>query len=117
MNLKENIREEFESDIKVEYGIDTIFITFNDKSIVEGHQIKKLEDDIVPIINKSSDGELILNFCNVQFMSSSVLGLLVKIHKKVCEPDGYLKLLNISPDIYKVFKITQLAKVFDINLM
>ena len=45
MNLKENIREEFESDIKVEYGIDTIFITFNDKSIVEGHQIKKLEDD------------------------------------------------------------------------
>jgi len=109
--------EELESDIKVEYGIDTIFITFNDKSIVEEHQIKKLEDAIVPIINKNSDGELILNFCHVTLMSSSVLGLLVKIHKKVCELGGRLKLLNVNPNIYKVFKITQLTKVFDISLM
>ncbi len=109
--------EELESKIKIEYGGDTTVVTFNDESILEQHQIKNLEDALVPVINKNKDDELILNFCNVQFMSSSVLGLLVKIHKRVCELGGHLKLLNVNPDIYKVFKITQLTKVFDISLM
>ncbi len=107
--------EESESKIKVEHVIDEIWITFNDESILEEHQIKNLESAILPIIKKNADGGLILNFCNVQFMSSSFLGLLVKIHKKVCELGGHLKLWNVNPDIYKVFKITQLTKVFDIS--
>ena len=107
--------EELESKIKVEYLIDKIWVTFNEESILEEHQIKKLESDIVPVINENGSGELTLNFCNVQFMSSSVLGLLVKINKKVCELGGNLKLINVNPNIYKVFKITQLTKVFDIS--
>ncbi len=107
--------EELESKIQVDRGIGKTFITFNDKSILEEHQIKKLESDIVPVIKENGSGELILNFCNVQFMSSSFLGLLVKIHKKVCELNGHLKLLHINPDIYKVFKLTHLTKVFDIS--
>ena len=107
--------QESESKIKVEYGLDKMFIIFIDESILEEHQIKKLEDDIMPIINDNSDGELILNFCNVQFMSSSVLGLLIKIQKKVCGLGGHLKLLNVNANIYKVFKITQLTKIFDIS--
>ena len=106
--------EELESNIKVECGIDMTFITFDDESILEEHQIKKLEDAIVPVINENGSGELTLNFCHVQFMSSSVLGLLVKIHKKVCELGGHLKLINVNPNIYKVFEITQLTKIFDI---
>ena len=109
--------EELKSKIKVEYGFDKTFITFNDESILEEHQIKKLEDAIITVIKKNKDGELILNFCNVQFMSSSLLGLLVKIHKKLCELNSHLKLININPTIYKVFKITQLTKVFDISQM
>jgi anti-anti-sigma factor len=106
--------EELESKIEVEHFIDKIWITFNEESILEEHQIKELESAIVPLINENGDGELVLNFCNVQFMSSSVLGLLVKILKKVCELGGHLKLKNVNPNIYKVFKITQLTKIFDI---
>ena len=109
--------EELESNVKVEYGIGSTFITFNDKSILEEHQIKKLEDAIVPVINKNKNGELYLSFQHVQFMSSSVLGLLVKIHKKVCELDGHLKLVNVNQNIYKIFEITQLTKIFDISVM
>ena len=107
--------EELESKIKVERLINKMIITFNDESILEEGQIKKLESAIVPLINENDKGELALDFCNVQFMSSSVLGLLVKIHKKVCEIGGDLKLWNINPGIYKVFEITNLNKIFDIS--
>ena len=107
--------EELESNIRVEHGIGKTLIAFNDESILEEHQIKKLESTIVPVINENCNGELILDFCNIEFMSSSFLGLLIKIHKKVCELKGHLKLLNVNRNIYKVFKITQLTKVFDIS--
>ncbi len=104
-----------ESMIKVERGIDTTFVTLNAEEILEEQQIKELNDSIMPVIEKNKDGKLILNFCNVQFMSSSLLGLLVKVHKRVCEQGGHLQLINIDPDIYKVFQITHLTKVFDIE--
>jgi anti-sigma B factor antagonist len=50
----------------------------------------------------------------VQFLSSAVLGLLIRISKKVYEHDGQLKLCSINPKIYKIFKITRLTKIFDI---
>ncbi len=104
-----------ESKIKVEYGIDTTFVTLNAEKILEEQQIKELNDSIMPVIEKNKDGKLILNFCNVQFMSSSLLGLLVKVHKRVCEMGGHLQLININSNIYKVFQITHLTKVFDIE--
>jgi anti-sigma B factor antagonist len=58
---------------------------------------------------------LVLDFSNVEFFSSAVLGLLIKVHKKICERKGHLKLSNVKPDVYKVFEITRLNKVFDIS--
>ncbi len=103
-----------ESKIKVEYGIGTTFVTLNAEKILEERQIKELNDSIMPVIEKNKDGKLIVNFRNVQFMSSSLLGLLVKVHKRVCEQGGHLQLINIDSNIHKVFEITRLAKVFDI---
>ena len=109
--------EELEPKIQVAYALEKTLITFKDESILEEHQIKKLEDAIMPVIKDRKDEEFIFNFGYVKFMYSSSLGLLVKIHKKVCELGGHLKLLNVNQNIYKVFEITQLTKVLDISLM
>ena len=55
-----------------------------------------------------------LDFGNVRFLSSAVLGLLIRISKRVYEQDGRLRLCSINPKIYEVFKITRLTKTFDI---
>jgi len=57
---------------------------------------------------------LVLDFRHVEFVSSAVLGLLFRISKKVYEQRGELRLCNIHPGIYEVFKITRLTSVFDI---
>jgi anti-anti-sigma factor len=57
---------------------------------------------------------MILDFGNVRFLSSAVLGLLIRVSKRIYERDGRLKLCNINPKIYEVFKITRLTKTFDI---
>jgi anti-anti-sigma factor len=106
--------EPTEARIVVENGIDVTLVTFEDENILEEQQIRKLERVLLPIVRQNEQKRLVLNFESVKFMSSSFLGLLVKIHKRVIEMGGHLQLFNLDPKIHKVFEITQLVKVFDI---
>ena len=103
------------SRIKVEYGHNVTFVTFLDERLVDEEQIRKLHKSLEPVVEKNQAGKLILNFSNVNFMTSALLGLLVRIHKNVCELGGSLQLSNLDPNLYRIFEITKLTKVFDID--
>jgi len=107
--------EQEQSKIMIESGMDVTIVTFTEERIVDEEQIRELQESFGPIIEKNQDKELILNFVNVKFMTSALLGLLVRIHKKVCELDGQLRLSNLDPNLRKVFEITQLTKIFEIT--
>ena len=53
-------------------------------------------------------------FSDVEFLSSAALGKLITLDKKVKMAGGKLKLSNIRPEIYEVFAITRLNKLFTI---
>ena len=59
--------------------------------------------------------KLLLSFANVEHMSSAALGMLITLNKKVAEASGVLKLSDIAPQIYEVFRITRLNQLFDIS--
>jgi len=48
-------------------------------------------------------------------MSSTALGMLIRVTKKCKQYKIAMKLCEIAPDIRQVFKITGLEKVFDIH--
>ena len=100
--------------ISVEYAGGATIVAFTDEKILEEKDIQALQESIMSVIEQAEGINLILDFCNVRFLSSAVLGLLIRISKKVYEHDGQLKLCNISPNIYEIFKITRLTKIFDI---
>ncbi len=101
--------------ISVEYAGNATIVRFIDEKILEEKDIKALQDSIMPIIESASGRiNLVLDFGNVRFLSSAVLGLLIRISKRIYECEGQLKLCNISPKIYEIFKITRLTKTFDI---
>jgi len=100
--------------ISVEYAENATIVTLVDEKILEEKDIRALQESIVSVIEQSERINLILDFCNVQFLSSAVLGLLIRISKKVYERDGQLRLCNIDPRVHEIFKITRLTKVFDI---
>jgi anti-sigma B factor antagonist len=107
--------ESNKSNMIIRHGIDVTLITFNDIEIIEEGHIQAHEESIMSVLEEGKCQNMLLDFSNVQFMSSAFLSLLVKIHKRICERGGKLELCNIKPEIYKVFEITQLNKVFTIN--
>ena len=89
-------------------------MSFTDEKILEEKDINALQESIMSVIEQAERINLILDFGNVRFLSSAVLGLLIRISKRIYERDGQLRLCNINPKIYEIFKITRLTKTFDI---
>lgn len=102
-------------NMTVEYvGGDVVVATLVDEKILEESQIQALESSFVPLIEENRPIRLVVDFSQVRFLTSSVLGLLIRLSKKIYESEGVLRLCGIQPKIYEIFKITRLDKVFDI---
>ena len=94
---------------------DVTVVRFNDKKIVEDINIEELGRELFRLIEEDKRKKLLLNFSSVDFLSSSALGKLITLEKKVRAHGGVLKLSNIRPEIYEVFTITKLDRLFDIK--
>jgi anti-sigma B factor antagonist len=101
-------------NISIEYAGNATIMHFTDEKILEEKDIKALAESILSVIEQAERINLILDFGNVRFLSSAVLGLLIRISKRIYEREGQLGLCNINPKIYEIFKITRLTKTFDI---
>ncbi|MDR2903143.1 MAG: STAS domain-containing protein [Clostridiales bacterium] len=59
--------------------------------------------------------DLRIDCSNLKYMDSTALGALVAVLKNVKLYDGTVFLLNLKPNLTKLFKITNLDKVFIIE--
>ncbi|UCE99421.1 MAG: STAS domain-containing protein [Planctomycetota bacterium] len=100
--------------ISVEYAENATIVILTDERILEEKDIQALQESIMSVIEQVEQINLILDFRNVRALSSAVLGLLIRVSKKIYERDGQLRLCNINSRIYEIFKITRLTKIFDI---
>jgi len=101
-------------NISVQYGEDVTVIAFTDDKILEESDIHGLQSSISSVVEQTEGIKLIMDFGSVKFLSSAVLGLLIRISKRVYEGGGQLALCNIDPKILQIFKITRLTNIFDI---
>jgi len=101
--------------IQSETSEGILVISVKAPRLVEESVLEQIEKDILGLIDKSTEERVVIDFEQVQFMSSSMLGKLVKIHKKCKEYKAKLKLSSVSPEIKQVFKITKLDKLFSIE--
>jgi len=100
--------------ISIEYVEDATVVAFTNEKILEESDVRALRESIEAVVEQAVNVRLVLDFRNVKFLSSAVLGLLIRISKRIHEQGGQLRLCHIHPGIYEVFKITRLTNIFDI---
>jgi anti-sigma B factor antagonist len=103
------------SRLKVEDIGDVTVVGFVDKRILDEQNIQIIADQLFGLVDDQRRHKLLLDFSNVEYMSSAALGKLITLHKKVRGVNGQLVLSGISPQIYEVFTITRLEKIFNIQ--
>jgi len=104
-----------ESRLKVSKINNVTQVEFIDRNILDEANIQAISDEISGIIEQTPSVQLLINFANVDHLSSAALGALITINNKTNDKNGTLRLTNIDPQIYEVFVITRLNKLFNIH--
>jgi anti-sigma B factor antagonist len=89
-------------------------VTFATSRILDQSNVQELGEEFDALVETYGLRRMVLNFKNVNYMSSAVMGKLVSLSKKVQGAGGRLVLCNIEENIYEIFKIMRFDKMFDI---
>ena len=96
-----------------EVGEATV-VTFVDKKILDEQNIQIIGEQLFDLVDNQGKKKILLNFGNVEFLSSAALGKLITLNKKVQQSGGKLAMCKIAREILEVFEITKLDKLFKI---
>jgi stage II sporulation protein AA (anti-sigma F factor antagonist) len=94
---------------------DTLVGAFVDSKITGELATTMVNDELDKIVRRSDCKKLVLNFSNVRFASSAMLGKLLGLNRRLKDDGGHLTLCEVSPDIRRVFGYANLETILDIR--
>jgi anti-sigma B factor antagonist len=101
-----------EKAINIEQSDDVVIVTFNIASISSVSDIERIAAQLRDFVDRFRPQRIVVDFTGVKFFSSQMLGLLVDIWKRLKDNDGLVAISGINPGLTRVFKITNLDKLF-----
>jgi len=101
-----------EIGLEITKEANTAIIAFKSATMSDVDGIADASNKIKEYIDKNQPNRLLFDFEKVKFFSSQVLGLLLDIRAKLEKYNGKVVISAINPQLHRVFKITNLDKVF-----
>lgn len=96
------------SHLKTASDNGILHVYFTDGKILDALTIQNIQDELLAVVSKATEPNVLLDFRVVKFLSSAALGMLVRAQKKCKEFKVKLALCNLDPSIREVFTITGL---------
>ena len=94
---------------------DVTVVRFVDCRMLDGTNVEDVRGDLFGLVEKESPKKLLLNFVDVEFLSSDALNLLILLGKKLKSNGGSLRLCSLCPPIREIFTITKLDQLLEIK--
>jgi anti-anti-sigma factor len=89
-------------------------VKFGQSKILDQSHVQQIGEELEALIHDHGFTMVIINFENVSYMSSAVMGKLVATYKMLDAKGGRMLLCNISDSIYEIFEIMRFDQLFDI---
>ncbi|MHC4456298.1 MAG: STAS domain-containing protein [Planctomycetota bacterium] len=87
-------------------------VSFKTASIIDANEIRDACQEVQEFIDGNHPSRLVFDFEGVKFFSSHLLGLLLEVHAKVQAYSAEVVISAINPQLHRIFRITNLDKVF-----
>jgi anti-sigma B factor antagonist len=87
--------------------------SFTSTCISDVEQITNASTQVKQFIEANHPGRMVFDFSNVRFFSSQVLGLLLEARARLEPYHGEVAITSLSPQLLRVFKITNLDRIFN----
>lgn len=94
---------------------DIIIVTFEMKKLLDEQYIQQMGEQLFALVEKSGKKQILLDWSNLEYVSSAALGKFITLKRLVDGASGKLVLCGIDPAIYEVFEMTKLNELFKIE--
>ena len=113
-SLSERLRIEMDekSGVEITWQEGVGIAAFSAASICDSEVIAAISSRIKGFIDESRPRAVIFDFEMVKFFSSQLLGVLLDVRAKAELYDVKVVISGINPQLYRVFRITNLDKIF-----
>jgi anti-sigma B factor antagonist len=101
---------------KVESADGSTVVRFVDKELRDELTVQAIGEDLIRLVAVLGRQNLRLDFSNVATLSSSVLGKLITLNRKLQPFRGKLVLCGLSKEIREIFHITKLDQLLTIEI-
>jgi len=101
--------------LRIQKQNDVGVVSFVTSRILDQSNVQQLGEEFDALVDDYELKKIVLNFENVSYMSSAVMGKLVGLLKKVKAAGGRLILCCIESGIYEIFEIMRFDKMFEIR--
>ncbi|WLR54952.1 anti-sigma factor antagonist [Mesobacillus subterraneus] len=81
---------------------------------IDAYTAPQLREKLFPLSEKEGV-EMVVDLSEVNYMDSTGLGVFVGVFKNVRAHDGEFKIVGLSERLQRLFEITGLADIIDIN--
>jgi anti-sigma B factor antagonist len=99
--------------VRSQHGVTRV--EFVDRNILDETNITQIGEELSKIIDGQVNPKMLICFKGVEHLSSAALGTLITVNNRVKAKDGQLRLSDIDSQIYEVFVITKLNRLFQIH--
>jgi anti-anti-sigma factor len=110
MALPEQTGENLELELTA--GGAIAMVLFKCEKATDSEAIAKMCERIGFFIDSNCPGHVVFDFEPVKFFSSEMLGLLLDIRTKLSAWNGEAVVSSLTPQLQRVFKVTNLDRVF-----
>ena len=93
---------------------DIRIVEFTNNKILDEANIAEIGATLNALIDETEHPRLLLDFASVDHLSSAALGMLINANNRIKQRNGQLRLANIKSQIFEVFRITKLDRLFRI---
>jgi len=100
--------------MKVTYDSKDKLLTMHITEEIDHHISERIRDRADFEIQKYMPKKVILDFENVNFMDSSGIGMLIGRYKTASMFGSTIKMINVKPNIKKVFEMAGILKIIPI---
>ena len=91
-----------------------LVIEFRQSHILDSVTIDRMATRLKELAESAVEDQFLLDFGEVAYLSSSALGMLLGLQRRIVQRKGRMKLAGINSEVMEVFRITKLDTVFDI---
>jgi anti-sigma B factor antagonist len=92
---------------------DILIVTFHRPQLTDEDNLEQMGEELFRFVEKDQHRRIVLNLAMVTFVTSSVLGKWISLHRKIARNSGAMVLCDLQPNVREILDASRLLTYFN----